>query len=110
MLTLNVTSSQCKTCEMVFATPRGLEYHLKRSKKYSCGQEAFYKKKLARIKESRERKAEIYGQKLRRIGPHFKNVSTRHKRGAPLTKFEKEVILRLYDQFRGLTSSPINFA
>ena len=86
---------------MVFATQRGLEFHLKRAKFWSCGQDAYYKRKLASIEENRKKKAEIYGQKMRRIGPTFNKMSRPHKRGAPLSKLEKEVILRLYDQFRG---------
>ena len=86
---------------MVFATPRGLEYHLKHAKFWSCGQDAYYVRKLKKIEENRKRTASIYHAKMRRIGPHLKNVSKIHKRGAPLTKFEKEVVLRLYDQFRG---------
>ena len=86
---------------MVFATQRGLEYHLKRSKFWSCGQEAFHRKKLALVEENRKRKMEIHGQKMRRIGPTLKKMSTPHKRGAPLSKLEKEVILRLYDDLKG---------
>ena len=86
---------------MVFATQRGLEFHLKRAKFWSCGQDAYYKKKLALIEENRKKKKEIHSQKMRRIGPTFKKMSTPHKRGAPLSKLEKEVILRMYDDFRG---------
>ena len=86
---------------MVFATKLGLEKHLRFAKKNSCGQEAHHKKKLARIEESRERKKAIYSEKIKRIGPHLKNVSRPHKRGAPLTKEEKELVLKLYDEFRG---------
>ena len=43
---------KCQTCEMVFATDRGLEWHLKRSQKFACGQEAFYKKKLENLSVS----------------------------------------------------------
>ena len=86
---------------MVFATKLGLEKHLRFAKKFSCGQEAHHQKKLARIEESRERKKAIYSEKIKRIGPHLKNVSRPHKRGAPLTKEEKELVLKLYDEFRG---------
>ena len=86
---------------MVFATQLGLEKHLRFVKKFSCGREAHHKRKLARIQESRERKLAIYSEKIKRIGPHLKNVSRPHKRGAALTKEEKELVLKLYDEFRG---------
>ena len=36
--------------------------------------------------------------KMSDIGPHIKNISSKHKRGAPLSKGEKEFVCYIYDQ------------
>ena len=37
---------------------------------------------------------------MRRIGQHKKNLAVPHKRGAPLSKAEKETILHTYESFK----------
>ena len=38
---------------------------------------------------------------MRRIGPELKNLSRAHKRGAPISKAEKEMVLYMFDQQMG---------
>ena len=38
---------------------------------------------------------------MRRIGPQLKNLSRPHKRGAPVSKSEKEMVLYMFDQQMG---------
>ena len=48
------------------------------------------------------RAEKIHGTPMRRIGPHLKNLSTPRKRGAPLSKSEKEIICYTFDKHLGM--------
>ena len=65
--------------------------------------------KARKIKELRLRNKSIDGLKLKRIRPHKKKLSTKRKRGAPLSREEKEFVLHNYDQYRSKNFSVANF-
>ena len=89
---------KCVSCEKKFATSRGLDHHHAKIK--DCGEVAKKIQKAKRIKALALRNKAIHSQKMRRIGPHNKKLSKGHKRGAPLTRQEKESILHYYDLYR----------
>ena len=88
----------CISCGNKYSTSRGLDHHY--SQNDECGKIARKKQKAERIKYLKQRKANIHGTNLRRIGPHKKRLSTPHRRGAPLSKEEKELVLHYYDLYR----------
>ena len=53
------------------------------------------------IEDRNLRKKATHSQKMRRIGPELKNLSRPHKRGAPVSKAEKEMVLYMFDQQMG---------
>ena len=87
----------CTTCDKRYATSRGLDDHRARNKE--CGTAAKKLAKARKIKELRLRQKSIHGLKMKRIGPHKKKLSTARKRGAPLSREEKEFVLHNYDQY-----------
>ena len=59
-------------------------------------------KKIAKIKKDINlRKQATHSQRMKRIGPQLKNLSRPHKRGAPVSKAEKEMVLYMYDKQLG---------
>ena len=96
----------CITCDKRYATSRGLDDHRTRNKE--CGSAAKKLAKARKIKELRLRQKSIHGLKLKRIGPHKKKLSTPRKRGAPLSREEKEFVLHNYDQYRSKNFSVAN--
>ena len=97
----------CITCEKRFGTSRGLDDHRARNKE--CGTAAKKLAKARKIKELRLRNKSIDGLRLKRIRPHKKKLSTKRKRGAPLSREEKEFVLHNYDQYRSKIFSVANF-
>ena len=95
------SNRKCITCDKKYATSRGLADHRARNKE--CGKAANKILKARRIKELRLRHKTIHGLKLKRIGPHKKKLATKRKRGAPLSREEKEFVLHNYDQYRSKT-------
>ena len=55
------------------------------------------------------RAEKIHAIPMRRIGPHLKNLSTPRKRGAPLSKSEKEIICYTFDKHLGMGPQCGNF-
>ena len=88
---------KCITCGKGFATERGLKKHQTTIK--NCGEASKNIKKAQEIKNKKLRNSQIHGQKLKNIGPH-KKLSVPHKRGAALTREEKETVLHIYESFR----------
>ena len=95
---------KCNNCQQLFATKRGLQIHCSRNERNECGRSAKKLKKAKIIKEWELRKEAIHSAKMKRIGPHLKNLSRPHKRGAALTKGEKEMVCYTYDRFLGMSS------
>ena len=87
----------CVSCDKKFATSKGLDSHLAIMK--DCGKVAKKIHKAKKIKELALRNKNIHGLSLKRIGPH-KKLATPRKRGAPLSRQEKELVLHHYDSFR----------
>ena len=56
--------------------------------------------KAAEIKARLQRKNELLSTKLGRIVLQKKNLAKPHKRGAALSKAEKEVVLHTYESFK----------
>ena len=93
---------KCNNCQQLFATKRGLQIHCSRNEKNECGRSAKKVQKAKIIKDWQLRKDAIHSAKMKRIGPHLKNLSRPHKRGAALTKGEKEMVCYTYDRFLGM--------
>ena len=94
----NCSNRLCISCDKRFGTSRGLDDHRARNKE--CGTAAKKIAKARKIKELRLRNKSIDGLRLKRIRPHKKKLSTKRKRGAPLSREEKEFVLHNYDQYR----------
>ena len=103
----NCSNRLCISCDKRFGTSRGLDDHRARNKE--CGMAAKKIAKARKIKELRLRNKSIDGLKLKRIRPHKKKLSTKRKRGAPLSREEKEFVLHNYDQYRSKIFSVANF-
>ena len=65
-----------------------------------CGAAARKVLKAAEIKARLLRKKELLSTKLGRIVLQKKNLAKPHKRGAPLSKAEKEMVLYTYESFK----------
>ena len=102
----NCSNRLCISCDKRFGTSRGLDDHRARNKE--CGMAAKKIAKARKIKELRLRNKSIDGLKLKRIRPHKKKLSTKRKRGAPLSREEKEFVLHNYDQYRSKNFSVAN--
>ena len=88
----------CITCERKFGSERGLKCHLAVTK--DCGTAAKKVQKAKEIKKRLLRNEAIRSLPMRRIGQHKKSLAVPHKRGAPLSKAEKETILHTYESFK----------
>ena len=91
----------CVSCGKKFGTSRGLDMH--HADKKDCGNVANKIRKAERIKALRLRNKNIHSLSLKRIGPHRK-LSTPHRRGTPLKREEKELVLHYYDLYRSKTA------
>ena len=100
---------KCNNCQQLFATKRGLQIHCSRNEQNECGRSAKKVKKAKIIKEWQLRKDQIHSAKMKRIGPHLKNLSRPHKRGAALTKGEKEMVCYTYDRLLGMYYRVANY-
>ena len=75
--------------------------HQTRKKYKECGYQARKAKITKMIKQRSLRNEASHSQKMRRIGPHLKNLSRPHKSGAAVSKGEKEMVLHLFDKNMG---------
>ena len=106
LCTLSFTISQlysnrpCFSCGKKFGSSRGLDMH--HAEKKDCGKVAKKIRKAEQVKALRLRNKNIHSLSLRRIGPH-KKLSKPHRRGTPLTRQEKEMVLHYYDLYRSKT-------
>ena len=70
-----------------------------------CGIAAARVKKAKEIEMRRLRKQSVKNLKIRNLANNQKNLATPHKRGAALSKAEKEVILYTYESFKSKYSA-----
>ena len=87
----------CFSCGKKFGSSRGLDMH--HAEKKDCGKVAQKIRKAEQVKALRLRNKNIHSLSLRRIGPH-KKLSKPHRRGTPLSRAEKEMVLYYYDLYR----------
>ena len=94
----------CTTCEKSFASSLGLKHHL--AKTNDCGLEAKKVKKAQEIKKRATRNHVLKYMRTKEISNQ--NLSVRHKRGAALSRAEKEVVLHTYESFKSMTNLVFN--
>ena len=91
----------CKTCEKSFGSELGLRQHLARVQE--CGSVAKKVKKAQEIKKRSSRNLALKKMKMREVSGDQK-LSVPHKRGAALSRAEKEIVLHTYETFKSMYS------
>ena len=91
-------SRKCTHCGNFFGSEIGLKNHCTRNRTGECGRNQRNIEKAKKIKIINARRHAMKRAKMSDIGPHIKNISSKHKRGAPLSKGEKEFVCYIYDQ------------
>ena len=94
----------CTTCEKSFASSLGLKHHL--AKTNDCGLKAKKVKKAQEIKKRATRNHVLKYMRTKEISNQ--NLSVKHKRGAALSRAEKEVVLHAYESFKSMTNLVFN--
>ena len=89
---------QCKECDVVLVSEVGLGRHLKNNKDNACGTWARNARKQKKIEEQENRLAAINKAKLKDLEmPKKLSGNKPHPKGKPMTKEEKQDIMKLYD-------------
>ena len=89
---------KCEECDVVLVSEVGLRRHLKNNKDNACGTWARNARKQKKIEEQEKRLAAINEAKLKDLEmPKKLSVNKPHPKGKPMTKEEKQDIMKLYD-------------
>ena len=89
----------CRTCEKSFASELGLKNHLAKTK--DCGSAAKKVKIAKEIKRRASRNLVLKKMKMREVSGDQK-LSVKHKRGAALSRAEKEIVLHTYESYKSM--------